>query len=315
MPINKPGKPGAAAAQVPQAASLNPDDFIEGGGLYDDFDGVIKDIAFTTFDYYGTTDPNLSLAVEIFNENADEEDGVPDAEGKVKNPFVQNYSGGDLKHFVPSDDGEMAVPVGTRTALSKSCAAYRFIMSLVMGGFDKSKIGQQVSVFKGTRAHFKRESQAEVDKDNQGKDFKRKPNLLVEKVLEGTNKSAPKGPGQAAAAKGPGPGGPSKPTTPANRPSPGKATPTAPPPQATNNGLPDEETQGWAGAYIVELLMNNGGSHPKTGLGKGVVPWAAANQIPIPQRNKIIQALGNDTFLGRDDLGWTFDGATLTQSE
>lgn len=321
MAIQKPG----AAQQAPAAASLNPDDFLEGGGLYDDFDGEILDIAFTTFDYNGETDPTLSLALEILNEDADPEDSKANNEGKVKNPFVQNYSGGDLKHFVPSDDGQQAVPVGTRTALSKSCGAYRIITSMIMAGFDKSLVGNKVGVFKGARFHFKRESEESVKKENEGKDFKRKPNLLAEKLLsmpgEAKAKTVRPNPKALVQGQGQGQGGPSKPTTPVKPSSPANRTPTVPPAQTTttspSNGsatLPSEDVQAYAALYIIEKLAEAGGAHPKAGLAKDVIKWAAVQGLDIPTRNKVIQALGNEGFLGMEGLGWSFDGATLTQA-
>lgn len=328
----------AAAQAAAGGVGLGVDAWVEGGSLEDDFDGTILEAAFTKWDYMGTTEPQLALALELRNDEKEPEEG--------KNPFVQYWSAGDLAHFVPSDDGKEVVPVGSKTGLSKSTNAFKLIMSMIgapgiNGGpsWDASVLAKRVDVFEGLRFHWKRhpqeerkgikKTQAQLDKE-----AKFGPNtILLAETFLGTvadignvpvspktavpapapalKPGAPKPPAPAAAAapkppvQAPGPqpqktGGPA-PARPVSAPTP------PPPPTSTI----DPEVAQFAMMYINEQIANNGGSHPKIGLGKNAMTWASTNQLEIPVRNKMIKALGDEAFLSTPGQGWAFDGETL----
>lgn len=313
-----------------------PEAFVEGGGLYDDFDGTILDLAFVEFDYGGSIeDPVIALAVEIFNDEADPEDSKPDDKGNAKNPFVQHYSAGDLAHFVPSADGSEAVPVGSKTGLSKNCKAYKFIMAAIEAGFDKSQISNKCTVFKGAKFHFKRvKDEDQKDFGDRKKDDKKKKEDDDKKKKRDRETLLPERlismPGQTAAVAGPGPGPKAATAGPGPRPVAGPGPgpkPGGPPKPATPAPAPatvDEAVQAWAEGYISDLLTNNNGSHPLDGLARGVTTWAKphidAKNLDVATRNKVIQLLGNQGWLASrgpeltaaGEPGWEFDGATLT---
>lgn len=320
MAINRQTPAPAAASQ---GVSLGLDNFVEGGGLFDDFDGTILEAAFVQWDYDGQYDPQLFLCFEIRNDEEAESDGN-NPEQPLKNPFLQYYSAGSLEYFVPSDDGKRAIPVGSKTGLSKSCNAFEVIASIIAAGFDKP-ITNDVSIFAGERFHFKRKAQ----KDRNIKEDKssRKPAddekakrpkeiLLMERYLkEGAATATAKvGPASKVAAAATGP----KVNGAVTGPKPGpKAVPAAAPKQQEPAYDPSDLGPGEAAAvtYILEAIIEGGGTTPKAGLGKGVLAYAKANGLDNAVRNKVITLCGNEAFLSADGLGWTFDGATLTLAE
>lgn len=306
-------------AQGQQAAAgigLNPDAFIAGGGLFTDFDGTILEALFTPFDYGGTVDPPvLAFALEILNEEEEKEDG--------KNPFIQYYSAGDMKNFVPSADGKEAIPVGSKTGLSKSTNAFKMIGSMIKAGFDASQIGQRVDVFEGHRFHFKREEQEARKglKDSKPREDGRAREILLAETYLGVAGAA-----GSTAGKKPLPGKPlppkaggqttGKPLPPKTAPATTSAAPaTAAAPTATGYS---SEAQEAASNYIIEVLAAaDGNTAAKVGLASAFIGWAKTagadgTALPIPVRNQAIQALGNDNFLGMEGLGWVYDGQNLT---
>src|SRR6185436_11356243 len=100
-----------------QAVSLKPKDAIQGGGLLDDADVLIKECRFKLWDYNGSI-PNPIFALGVVFEG---EDG---------STVEQFYSAGDTKHYVPSQDGKRAQAVGTQTGLNEGTNAMMFLASL-----------------------------------------------------------------------------------------------------------------------------------------------------------------------------------------
>lgn len=159
-----------------KAASLSPDDMVS-GGLPDDFDGTITNVAFVSWDYNETIDtPVLALRVDI----------EPDEDSDEEN-FSQHYSAGDMKYFVPSDDGKEALPVGKRDALSNSSNAAQFITALLNAeGFAElgREIGTSVDAFEGIRCHFDRVDQPKRSGIVNAEGERRKQILVVTEVHE-----------------------------------------------------------------------------------------------------------------------------------
>lgn len=121
--------------------SLKPSDAVAGGGAYDDIDVLITKCRFISWDYKGAI-PTPILGLGVWYRT------LTDAF-----EFDQVYSAGELAHFVPSEDGRMAVPVGKMAGLVESSNAILFLRSLVDAGFPEAKIGDDVSVFEGTVCH------------------------------------------------------------------------------------------------------------------------------------------------------------------
>src|SRR5262245_13451699 len=88
---------GAGGARA--AASMRPDQMSK-GGLPDDFEGVVREVRLTAWDYDGNLNYHTLAARVTIDPNEDSD---------VKGPVVQHYSAGDLKFFAPSLDGKTPV--------------------------------------------------------------------------------------------------------------------------------------------------------------------------------------------------------------
>lgn len=137
---------------------VNLDEFAVGGGLKDDFDGKIVKARFIKTNYDGHAD-KYSLAVELAIEPTD---------GTVMRPDL--LSVGDLKIFVPSEDGKGCVPTeetlkaatakGEAPKLNDNCNFKVFKDALDGLGFGK--IGGDIAAgLEGCVFHFVRKIQKE----------------------------------------------------------------------------------------------------------------------------------------------------------
>jgi hypothetical protein len=135
-----------------------------GGGLMDDFDGVIHNPRYAPWDYNGTIDHHvLAVAMDI----------TPD-EGEM---FTQHYSAGDLENFVPSKDGTTPVPlddntataedlegpyavrVGRKEQLSNSSNWASFMLAALDAKLPRERVvaaGNSLMFLDNVRAHFNR---------------------------------------------------------------------------------------------------------------------------------------------------------------
>jgi hypothetical protein len=124
---------------VGNAALLNPDSFVEGGGLIDDVDATFKSCTFEMFDYNGKADPAPALKL------------VLDVAG---DEMTQYYSMGSAKDWIPSEDGKQLLSVGSATSIRLSSNGGIFLKSLVDSGFPGDKLGDDISILDGTQAHM-----------------------------------------------------------------------------------------------------------------------------------------------------------------
>lgn len=124
--------------------SLKPSEAVH-GGLLDDFDGVIKEAEFTTFDYQGSQ-PDIP-ALRLGFETDEGEEGE------------QFFSAGSMKECTPSADGEMLVPTGSKVAINDNSNLFVFLKSLVDAGFPEDSIEDKISAIVGLNAHFIRVAQ------------------------------------------------------------------------------------------------------------------------------------------------------------
>jgi len=124
---------------------IRPDLAAEGGGLVDDFDGVVTDIRFVPDDYNGTLPEPITLCHVVFDVDGEES--------------VQNYSIGGDKDFAPDETGRGLTKLRTKAALTKTCKLMLFMNSLVEAGFPLNKMdARDVSPIIGVSGHFLRKA-------------------------------------------------------------------------------------------------------------------------------------------------------------
>jgi len=122
---------------------LRPDHAAEGGGLVDDFDGVITDMRFIMSDYNGSISNPVPTFVVTFNIDGEES--------------VAWYSVGGKDDFVPDETGRGLTQLKGKTTLTKTCNYIMFMDSLVKSGFPLNKMDpRDVSPMIGIEGHFLR---------------------------------------------------------------------------------------------------------------------------------------------------------------
>jgi hypothetical protein len=118
---------------------LNPAEFAE-GGILNDVIALFKKCRFVMFDYQGKADPAPSLKIEL---EVDGDDQVHE----------QYWSVGGADKWKPSEDGLKLVPIGTATHLNTSTRIYQLLKTLVDCGFPADKLGDDIGVLDGLKAH------------------------------------------------------------------------------------------------------------------------------------------------------------------
>lgn len=260
--------------------SLNPAAFVAGGGLLDNADVIIKSARFAPWDYNGAIQtPVLAAAITYQNR---EDDSVT----------IQYYSAGDMKNFVPSEDGRQAIPVGKAEGLNESSNFYAFLTSLVNSGFPVDKITNDISVFDGLECHVDRVPQPKRKGMAAAADNSNKTILIVSKITkypwDSAASSAP-----AAAPKAVGK------VTP--------ATPTANQGQGSGAVGAGSPVEAKADETVMGILMAKGGECAKPVLAQEVFKVLAKD----PDRNTIVQMAYKDEYLGAPGKPWAFDGTTV----
>lgn len=269
--------------------SLKPSDAVSGGGLLDDADVTLKACRAAMWDYNGTVKvPVVALQATI--EQILEDGSAQD--------IIQYYSAGDSKNFVPSDDGRKFVPVSDATGLNSNCNAMLFLVSLINGGFPEDKVGDDLSVFDGTKCHVKRMLQPVrpgfVPANTGGKGDG--------KILLVTPGSISQLPWDA-----PAPAKSGKKATPAVAPKVnGGVSPAASASAPASDIGSNQELAADAVGFMLQVLANKGGSLTKAQIGQEIFKAAAAH----PQRAKLVQLAFSDEFLKAGP--WQFDGTTAT---
>ncbi|MCK5608607.1 hypothetical protein KAR91_42385 [Candidatus Pacearchaeota archaeon] len=123
-----------------QAVSLNPENFIEGGGLIDDVDVVLEENRFEMFDYQGKANPTPCLKITMECEDIDD-------------PMEQYYSMGSANDWIPSEDGTQLVAVGKATNIRLSSNGGIFLKALIDAGYPAEDLGDDISTLDGLQAH------------------------------------------------------------------------------------------------------------------------------------------------------------------
>lgn len=273
-------------------ASLNPDDFIQ-GGLLDDVDVVFKECRFVEYDYEGKSEkPALCLLVVM--------EHTEDGKTIESNQY---YSAGSLDRFQPSEDGTHAVSVGGAKGLALGTNIAALLKSLKDAGFPMDKFGNgDMSVLDGMLAHINRIPQQErkglANQQVNDKGFARTVAIVTkihkmpwEKVAGGK---------RAAAAP-----------TSINK---GKTAAAAPAQEeAANDDGGDEEQELYTAAaeVLTTVLGEKGGSVKKASL----APASFKHLKELPeQRSAILKLFADSKWLEEqgENYGWSFDGTTVT---
>lgn len=172
---------GATGSRAQHAASMVPSTFVS-GGLWDDLDVEISDIAWTKFNFAKEGKPanlRLALGVEFYPLEGLE---------AGKDPYEQMFSAGDLKYFVPSadDGGAYAVQVGDKSALNDNTNASMFLISLFEcatpeqhGWLTEALAAGNCKELKGLQLHLKRTPQKERKGLSQQEANDRTPTVML----------------------------------------------------------------------------------------------------------------------------------------
>ncbi len=280
------------AVQNPNAqsfASLNPEDFTQ-GGLLDDVDVVFSSVTFVEWDYNGAIDhPVLALLVAMEYED----------NGAAKTAD-QYYSAGDLNKFIPSADGTHATAVGGAKGLPGGSNAAAFLKSVIDSGFPVDQFGDgDVSRLNGMSCHINRVAQPKRGGNISGKTGSGfdATVALVTKIHrmpweDAKKTAAPKGAPVRALA-----------------PSTGKAALS----QATQATQPEagSDVSEEAAGILLEILAAKGGTVTRATL-------PAASFKPLsgnPNRAAILALFTNDEFLNLgENYGWVYDAKSKSIS-
>lgn len=255
-----------------QRASLNPDDFVEGGGLYDDVDATIAEARFAEWDYFGkqpTPSPALMINfnIPVLAEDDDDYDGT-----------VEYWSAGSSQNWVPAADGKSLLKVGTATALAKDSNTSLFLKSLRDA---ERKIGKMladskgdISVLEGIKVHLKR-FPAPERKGLQKKESKyEKTILLVSEVIALAGEKGKVG---------------------------GKSTSKGKTGADTDTGSDGGDAREKAQAFVLDVLAE------KTEIESKKLPTAAMKHFKKdPDAKVIVGLMAKPDFLGAEDNPWTY---------
>lgn len=267
------------------AAMLNPETFVEGGGLIDDVDVTLTGCSFEQFDYNGKASPVPALKLEI--EAADIS-------------VTQYYSMGALKDWMPSEDGNQLLSVGSATSIRMSSNGGILLKSLVDAGFPADKLGDDISVLVGLQAHMIQVPEPgrsmKKTKEQEEKEAKYGPKTIL--VVSAVNKL----PWEKATPAG------GKKTATKAKPKPKKAAPkkTAPKKEEpADDGVAEaSDVEAKATEVIMEILAESG-TVTKKELPAKIFKMRADD----PDKNEMIKTVFNDDFLAAGP--WTFDDGTL----
>lgn len=266
-----------------QAVLLNPDSFVEGGGLIDDVDATFKSCTFEMFDYNGKADPAPALKL------------VLDVAG---DEMTQYYSMGTAKDWIPSEDGKQLLSVGSATSIRLSSNGGILLKSLVDSGFPGDKLGDDISILDGLQAHMiqvpEPQRSLKKTKEQQEKEAKFGPKTIL--VVSAINrlpweKATPAGGKKAAPAGG----------KPAPKPA-AKPTVKAEAAETGGGGVEDKATE-----FILGILAEAG-----TVMKKELPAKIFAALKDDPDKNAMVKTVFSDDFLSAGP--WNYSDGVLVAS-
>lgn len=261
-----------------KAASLSPEDFVEGGGLIDDVDVVLKSCVFDMFDYNGKVVPGVpSLKVVLEMEDGEE--------------ATQYYSMGNSSDWIPSEDGSQLLAVGKATNIRMSSNGGIFLKSLIDAGFPAEDLGDDITVLDGLQAHVIRVPAPKRPGIKRESEKKFEDTILIIGdiiALPGEKKKPAGAPKGAAKTK-----------TKSKAKTKAKAAPKEEPAAEVEGDVADKAT-----AAILDLLESEG-TVSKKDLPAKIFQTMKAD----PDRNAIIKIVFDDDFLS--DGPWDFEDGVL----
>lgn len=247
-----------------QAAGLRPSTFVEGGGLLGDVDVTFQSTRFCMWDYNGKQPTEVPAIHPVF---------LVEDTGEVHESEYLSCGQG----WVASEDGKRLIATGSSSGLNANSNGGLFIASIVNAGFPEDKIGDDISVFDGMKAHVirqvtKREGLQKAPRAD-GRSFE--PTVLVVSKIHKLPWE-----GQATGAQG------------------GASTGS----QGSGGGSLEEYVQG----VILEVLGKEGKGIPKAQLVTKVFQEVKNH----PKRNDIVQMVHRDSFLGSGP--WKLEGGVVS---
>ena len=265
--------------------SLNPSDFVEGGGLLNDVDVIVKQARFTIFDYDGKADPVPAL--EIMFDTGDKE------------LIKQCWSMGKVTDWQPSKDGHKLVPIGKATGIVRTSNGGMFFESMVNAGVPADLLSDgDISKIEGMELHVIR-----VDVKREGlqlREGQRQPQvLIVDKLisLPGGEKS-----GKGTSKRG-------KAATPAVA----KAASPATTPVTSSSASTDDETI--AVEAVQGVLAANDGEITRSALLKQVLAFVQDKTGDTTLAKRITKLAYDNAFLDADGRPWMYADGVLTSME
>ena len=254
---------------------LRPSTFTK-GGLIDDVDVQFNKCRFVLWNYGRDDIPEVpALRIKMISDEGDEHEDF--------------LSAGDAKHFVPSEDGQELVAVGSKQSLNDNSNFAIFLRSMIEIGFDESKLADKISILDGMKAHIRRIPQPKragllTRPGQQGDQPARERTVLTVTEI----KHFPYD-GAAPAAAAPAAAAPAQAAAPAAA-APAAAAPAAAPAAA---GDVDEKLS----AMVVEIAKESGGSVTKAALVQAVFKKAVDAGLPGPEQKALTSRVFDDTFL------------------
>lgn len=266
------------------------DEFVQ-GGLLDDADVLIKGSRFSTWDYNGKQ-PQPVLAIHL---------SMEDGEAQVHEQYL---SSGELRFFVPSSDGRLAVPVGNQSKLNLNTNAVAFLLSVMNAATDadwlaKFKGSGDVSLLEGMRMHVIRKAQPKragiiQAPGVEGQPQREKTQLLCERIISY--------PGQAAPAAG------------KSEQAAGKSAVTATAPAAAGGAA--SEVDDTAVGALCTVIGENGNSMKVSAIAGKFFSSAGVKSMELPPatKNAVLGVIVKPDFLGAAGRPWTYDKVAGTVS-
>lgn len=281
-PVKKP---------APQKVGWRTDTMVK-AGLVNDFDGEITEARYVRWDYDGKLDHDI-LAVRLTIQPDD-----PDV--NKGEPVVQHYSAGDIKNWVPSEDGEEEADEGVyvakgengkQTGLPDSSNFAQFVGALEALGFNSDD--PALSAMEGVRGHWYRVAQrkragmaASATGGEGGGDERQRTILVLTELAKGAAKKS----AGATAAKGKPP-----------------AAKKAAPKDEEESGEDENDLESQVAASIAEKVGEEGTLTVKEITSHIVKAFKGPNMKPALK-------LAQDTewLAGRDEFAWDEDEETVT---
>ena len=129
-----------------EKVNLRPDEYVEGGGLIDDFDGTITDIRFIMTDYNGGIQDAIPAARVTFEVDGEEAEAIL-------------YSVGGKDDFAPDESGMGLIKLKSKSSLTKTAKFPMLMASIVDAGFPLNKMEEEsIGYLVGFEGHFLRKA-------------------------------------------------------------------------------------------------------------------------------------------------------------